>query len=77
MAIDLRLSAVDNANGEIDDGEGERADGEANTGVEDGVFGLLSFAGITGRGYILDATDDDEDDGNEARDTDNGIEDID
>ncbi len=64
-------------NDEVDDGEGENADNETDDGVEDGIFGFFGFARIAGRSHVLNATDDDEDNGDQARDSDNAVQNVD
>lgn len=58
---------------EVDDGKRKSGDNEADDGVEDGLFGFLEFIGVTGGSHVIDATDEDENDGDESTDGDDGI----
>ena len=60
---------------EIDNSKGESTDNEANNSIENGVFGFFGLTGITRRSYVLETTDNDEDDGNNAGDTNYDIKD--
>ena len=58
------------------DGEGESANDETDGSVDDGFSGFFGLARVAGRGHVLDATINDDDDGDEAEDTDDGFDDV-
>lgn len=62
------------SNDEVDDGEGESANDEADDSIENGVFGFFNLGGIAGGSHVINAADYNEDDGNEAGDKNDGIE---
>ena len=69
------VGVADGTDGPVDDGESESTDGEADEGVENGVLGFFELAGVTGGGHIINTTDDDKDNGDNAGDTDDGVKD--
>ena len=72
----LVVAANDVRNDEVDDGESEDTDNQTNHAVKDGVFGFFDFAGVASRGHVANATDENDDDGNDAENTDDGVKDI-
>ena len=62
---------------EINNNEGKDADYETDTGVENGVAGFFSFTGVTGGCHITDPTDNNPDDGDEAGNADDTVENVD
>lgn len=70
-----RLSA-DGFHDEIDNGGSEKSDDEANDGIENGVFGVGNFFGITTRDDITKTTVDEHDNGDGADDNEGGVADF-
>ena len=62
------------ADNEVDNHEGECANNKTNTGIKDGFFSFFGFAGVARRSHILDAADNNVDNGNEPSYADNGAE---
>ncbi len=60
----------------VNDDKGENHDDETNNGIKNSIFGFLNFGSITSGSHILNTTDNNEDDGNDAGDTDDGVEDV-
>ena len=58
---------------EVDDDESKRSDDEANDSPEDGLFGFFDFASVASGSHIVDAADYDENGGDDAEDTDDGV----
>ena len=61
-------------NDEVDNSKGKDTNNETDNAIEDGVFGFFDFASITRRGHVGDATDDDNNNTDEAEDADNSVE---
>ena len=68
-----RLEAGDD---EVDNGVSEDGDDEADDAIEDGVFGLGDRGGVAARGGVLDAADDNHDDGENADDVEDAVDDV-
>ena len=60
--IRLIISTDNILDNEVDDGEGQYTDYETDETVEDGIFGFLNFASITGGGHIVNTADNHDDD---------------
>ena len=72
--IFLRLiSSINNIDGKVYDDEGKGADDEPDAGIEDGVFGFFGFSSITAGGHVGDATNNNEDYGNNTKKADYDI----
>ena len=72
----MLLLAENSTNGEIDDGKGQSTDNKADNSVKDSIFSFLNFTGVTGRSHVINAADNDEDNGDDATDADNNIKDV-
>ena len=66
----------DIADDKVDNHEGKCADDKTNASVKDGFFGFFDFAGIARRSHILDASDDNVNNGYEPSYADNGAKNI-
>ncbi len=71
----LVVAANDVRNDEVDDGESEDTDNQTNHAVKDGVFGFFDFAGVARGSHILDATNNDDYDGDETKNANDAIDD--
>ena len=63
-------------NYKVNDGKGQDNDNEANETVENSIFGFFDFAGVTRRNHITNATDDYDDYGYDAKNTDDTVKNI-
>ena len=53
-------------NNEVNNEEGESTDNQTDTSIEDSVFSFFDFTSITGGSHVLNAANDDENDGNDT-----------
>lgn len=60
MAVGIgNVGIFDCGDGPVDNSKGKRTDDEANKGIENGIFGFLSFGRIARRSHIVDPAADD------------------
>ncbi len=69
----LTVNVVDD---EVNNRKGENHDDETDNAVKNGVFSLFDLSGITGGSHILNATKDDDNDGQNTKNTNDDIEDV-
>lgn len=59
---------IDGFDCKVNDCEGESDYYKSNNRIQNSIFGFFDFAGIASRGHVADATDNNEDDGDNTSD---------
>ena len=65
----LCVGINDTIDDEVDDSKGENTNDETNNAIEDSIFGFFDFGGFTRGSHVIDATNDDNHNADESKNT--------